>query len=69
MHKCYLSGKELSSERVEALRFLGTPEVFWTAVEESQVTRKQAVIANEDGDIIIASKAGQEGLEWDDENV
>ena len=65
--KCTISGEELSSERVEALTFLGIPKERWTSVKvaESIVKPKRAVIVSENWDLIIADSVGTEGLTKD----
>jgi len=61
---CHLSGKELSPERVEALRMLGTPERMWTHVEHSQARRKKiAYIGDGDStDMLIANSVDDRPL-------
>lgn len=49
IYKCAVSGKEIPSERVEALEMLGIPEDKWTCVEHSITKPKQGIFMGEVG--------------------
>lgn len=55
---CYISGKEIPEERVEALKMLGVPEHLWTCVEYSITKPKKAIYSGEVGtsDLIFCDK-------------
>jgi hypothetical protein len=46
---CAVSNKPIPSERVEALKMLGTPEHQWTCVEHSMVRPRQGIFLGEHG--------------------
>jgi hypothetical protein len=48
-HFCTVSGKEIPSERVDALKMLGVPESKWTCVEHSTTKPKQGIFMGEHG--------------------
>jgi hypothetical protein len=49
IYKCAVSGKEIPTERVEALEMLGVPEERWTCVEHSITKPKQGIFMGEVG--------------------
>lgn len=57
-HYCYISGKEIPKERVEALKMLKIPEERWTCVEHSIDKPRQGLYLGENGtsELLIVDK-------------
>lgn len=58
IYKCVVSGKDIPSERVEALIMLGVPEERWTCVEHAFAAPRKGIYLGENGtsELLIVDK-------------
>jgi hypothetical protein len=62
---CFVCGKPLDQDRIEALEFLGTPAANWTCVTDSQVKPVKGLWEGTSGNsrLIIAQDLGADGID------
>ncbi len=58
---CAVSGQEIPSERIEALRLLGVPERQWTRIEFTPIRAVKGLMVG--NDLLVVDSLGKDGID------